>query len=398
LPNDGKYYFAFVLQSTFNNYTISAMNLFINSDFTKQIQWSLYSDEKFVITDYVEHNGIGVFADNLHNSVYFTAGGIMYIDKGNALLLASPISLNSFDYGVVVGSEKQVILVQGIESNVFNTQVLLNNGVDNRYNISAVNRNAVIYNNSGIFLFRDGELFSIGDNILPYIQNINDRYVTIDPVENKVYVNIDLEATGRLDVDFLGTDRDIYLTNGFAVYDLNVKSWYIYAYEDDGLSSGFVSFIPFLNRVVGDTGDDIAILEVNDNTQRSNDLTTERIPVYILLREMSFGNPMYLKKIQRIIIDNLTLRGYNDIKPTDYVNIKFYQNLDTYHKDDRVLKEITLTNFKYTSMGIPIDVNVYTGAIGILMARTVDNYNPKIVFKDLILTLQRKVNRKQGGW
>jgi hypothetical protein len=165
--------------------------------------------------------------------------------------------------------------------------------------------------------------------------------------------------------------------------------------------SGLVYYSQEYDGIVGDTGDRYIKLEMSDIDMQDADYRNESWD-YILsvykTREMSFDNPGVLKKIKGITSDNNTYRDVTDLAPPDVATLTFYQDYNIIRPTANKVYYWQRENLPGNSFTAPVDVNLYTGLIRFMIARTVDTENPKLILKDMILEIADKQLKREGVW
>jgi hypothetical protein len=419
-------------------YTFKNIKLVMKKQFDADTSWSSYNQEKFVAKDYNEFAGNGIYIDELKNSIYYTAGGILYTDKGNAVIIDKPLKLAVNNVGVYVASLAETWLIQGYTPDSISKTKILNYGLLNefdKYGLNGLGDWACLYNEAGLFLFGVNGVENIGKPILPYLKLAGNRYAAIDKRLNKICIPIQIDALEEdrgyienrvyvgdmygIHIDPAGTNRDIHYKTGFAYYDINRKAWTIYGYNTDAQGLNFIKYSKTYNDFIGWFGDIlvddvyipyIGLLEVDDYTETQSEKypnnplytheTWDKILIQLTTREQSFtGDPTDMLKIKQIGMDNMTIKPYNTNATPDYLRVRFYQHFNTYSEAQNLLKEYEkIDGYNYNSFMMPVDVNLYTGAIDITIARTADSKNPKIIFKDLLIDIISKGRKRSGGY
>jgi hypothetical protein len=75
------------------------------------------------------------------------------------------------------------------------------------------------------------------------------------------------------------------------------------------------------------------------------------------------------------------------------------QSYDRYNSSANIEKSVTKsTGYSYVGFGMPLDATVYTASLDIVLARTADYENPKIIIKDIYVDVLPKGRRREGGY
>jgi hypothetical protein len=376
-------------------------NLFRNDVFGFKV--TDYHAVNLEISDAAWQDGICFIVDNANNAMYVTNGGLFAVNMASVVAIKKPVRVVPTNYGVVVACEEDVRRYIGFDpANMVQSKVL-ESGIekDDYYCVDGYRDYAVVQNADSVYMISQTEKIDIGWMIEPYLNldtTWQERCVAVDGANGEIWVQINLGAVGNIVVG-----DSILCKVAYAIFSPANGSWRIYAYNKQNQSYNTILYSAVAHAMIANIGDSLCIPEVKDVEMLRNEfngfVTWDKIAFQFTTRESSLDDVTAQKKIQYLTLDNGTIRPLSDEAKPDYLRVRIYQHYDKYNELSNVVKQIEkTTGYNYVSFGIPIDATVYTGAIDITLARTVDNKNPKIILKDLILDVTAKGRKRQGGY
>lgn len=409
VSEDGEYflYFFFSYGATGQaTYGLSDISLNYASLFQIEVVKENYNPIK--VNDVTFYSNILVVSDMQNNAVYLTSGGLCFIDVGNYILLEKPMFVRANNFGIYIATDRKLFYLQGYDINTFQAKVLLNEGatIFDKFSFVSVGSFLVFYNNSSVFFIQGDKVADIGAMISTILMKDRVRYAAIDVAGNRICLPVDIEMIGNTGIEFDNENYNIYCSFGYAFFDLNKSSWYIYTYNDRRIDGGFVYYSNLLNQFVIDMGSDgsnniLGVCEVSDEEMRDNKFKGfedwDKIFIEIVTREMSLTQDVAsYKRINSIVVDNYSKRGEKDTnvdyskvrerQGIDFVEATIYEKFNSFDDTQSIRDRIKIFNPHSNSFALKFrNAKINTGAIGIKMARVKDNENPKIILKDLVI-------------
>jgi hypothetical protein len=389
--------------------------------------WKSWNEDRIKHQDYKVGTTFNCLLDYENYAAYLTTGGVLFHDKGNALTFPSrPVACAFNDTGLWIATEKDIYLIQGSTADSVSQTKVMNDGLelDNEYGLTAYGNFAALYNDKSVYVMKGGVITDIGSEIEPYIKGLTgDRYIAIDMSTGEIWIPIKPDAVHDLTITDPTANPDIEPKVGYAIFKMTNAataseetiqvhgSWRIYAYNADNDGHNFLKYSKTFNSMIGNVGDSVCILEVNDHyaktTMAYENEAWDRMMIVLRMREASFGNIGYMKKLRWIDVSASSLRDSEDLAPFDYMKVEINQNYNPYGTNQITVESVENYNFDVTypdalSYKMPLKANLYTGTTELTFARTRLNAitstpeNPKVILRDILYEII-DINRSHRG-
>jgi len=424
-----------------SDYTVQVWDISITEkeSFNAVVPWKSWDDERFFLTDYIVGKTYNTGLDYKNNALYIAEGGLFYYDRGNAWVFPDkPISGDINDYGLWVSTKRETYLIQGSDALHLSRNLVVKQGLDeeDRYGLAAFGKIAVLFNDSSVYLFVEGNIIDIGINVEPYInKHAIPKYASIDERNNSIWININIAGSRNLSTHGIDT--------GVAIFDIVKNSWRIYGYNaKNSLTTGYIGGVQYASpaAIIAATGsghyisfimfsklfksmigglryDDAADLvevinfEVDDDYARDtmihNNEYWDKVVLVLMTHEMSLDNPGVMKKIRRLELNNFTLR----VAMAQFTHIYFniLKDFNPFATTDTSLYSFSKTNYNTLypnslSFNTGLQINGYSFTLDFIIYRTWQGdetttiANPKLVMKDLFLELIDIDRTRRGGF